>query len=164
MAEYSCGMYGGTFNPLHLGHVRCMIEAANRCDRLILVISNGVKRKEIDIRQRYRWVYEATAHFPHVRIFVLDDDAAAKSDYSEEQWYRDAEKVKAFAGEPITAVFFGSDYAPDSMWTKCYPQAEAVILQRDGISSTAVRRAPLACWDMMPDFVRPYFVKKVLGH
>ena len=162
MKRYSCGMYGGSFNPLHLGHVRCMISAANQCEKLIVVISNGVNRGEIDIRQRYRWVYETVKHFPHVRIFVLDDDAPSKVAYSEETWYADAEKVKAFAGEPITAVFFGDDYRPDSMWTKCYPEAEPVILSRDGISSTAIRRFPLACWEMMPDFVRPYYVKKVL--
>ena len=162
MARYSCGMYCGSFNPLHLGHVRCMISAANQCDRLIVVISNGVNRGEIDIRQRYRWVYETVKHFPHVSIFVLDDDAASKEAYTEETWHTDAQKVKDFAGEPITAVFFGDDYQPDSMWTKCYPEAEPVILPRDGISSTAIRKAPLAGWDMMPDYVRPYYVKKVL--
>ncbi|MGN1341000.1 MAG: adenylyltransferase/cytidyltransferase family protein, partial [Oscillospiraceae bacterium] len=39
--RYKCGMYGGSFNPLHIGHVRCMIQAANMCEKLIIVISSG---------------------------------------------------------------------------------------------------------------------------
>lgn len=139
-----------------------MISAANQCEKLIVVICNGINRDEIDIRQRYRWVYEATKHFPNVRIFVLNDDAKSKETYPEEKWYSDAQKVMKFAGEPVTAVFFGDDYRQDSMWTKCYPEADPVIFHRDTVSSTAIRKSPLAGWDLMPDFVRPYYVKKVL--
>lgn len=160
--RYQCGMYGGSFNPLHLGHVRCMLTAANRCRRLIIVLSHGVNRGEIDIRQRYRWVYEATSHLSNVELFVLEDAADSKAAYTEEAWLADAEKIKAYAGEPIDAVFFGSDYGEHSMWARCYPEAEHVRLPRDGISSTAIRRDPMGCWDMLPRFVRPWYVRRIL--
>ena len=36
---YKVGMYGGTFNPLHLGHVNDIIKASNQCEELYVVLS-----------------------------------------------------------------------------------------------------------------------------
>ena len=33
---YEVGMYGGSFNPLHLGHVNDIIMAANQCKKLYI--------------------------------------------------------------------------------------------------------------------------------
>lgn len=160
--RYNCGMYGGSFNPLHLGHVRCIIEAANQCKRLVVVISEGVNRGEIDVKVRYRWIYQLTKHIGNVSIFILSDEAETKSDYSEELWNADAERVKNFAGEKIDVVFCGSDYGEDSFWAKCYPEAELRIIPRNEISSTKIRSDIYGNWEMLPDIVKPYFVKKVL--
>ncbi len=160
--KYKCGMYGGSFNPLHQGHVRCMITAANLCEKLIVVISSGKNRDEVDARVRYRWIYQMTKHLPDVRIMILEDDCESKEAYDEAQWFTDAQKVKAFAGEPIDAVFCGSDYGQDSFWKKCYPEAELVILPRNGISSTEIRSNIYENWESIPEIVRPYYVKKVL--
>ena len=160
--KYQCGMYGGSFHPLHMGHVRCIIEAANQCRTLIIVISEGVNRSEIDIRIRYRWIYQLTRHIGNVKIFLLSDDAETKEGYSEAYWDSDAEKVKAFAGEKIDAVFCGSDYDENSFWAKCYPDAELNIIKRNGISSTEIRNDIYGHWDWIPAVVKPYYVKKVL--
>ena len=159
---YNCGMYGGSFNPLHLSHVRCIIEAANRCKKLIVVLSYGERRDEIDVRVRYRWLYQLTKHIGNVKLFIIRDTAMKKADYTEEYWQADADKVKTFAGEPIDVVFCGSDYDENSFWSRCYPEAELIISPRGGISSTAIRKDPLAHWDWLPNIVRPYYVKRVL--
>ncbi|OPX42771.1 trifunctional NAD biosynthesis/regulator protein NadR [Ruminiclostridium hungatei] len=160
--KYKCGMYGGSFNPLHLGHVRCIIEAANQCEELILVISEGINRDEIDIRVRYRWVYQLTKHIGNVRLFVLQDAAKNKEAYTEEYWMKDAGKVKEFAGKKLDVVFCGSDYDNNSFWAKCYPEAETIFLQRDDISSTKIRENVMAHWEWLPNSVKPYYAKKVL--
>ena len=36
---HEVGMYGGSFNPLHLGHVNNIIKAASICKELYIIIS-----------------------------------------------------------------------------------------------------------------------------
>ena len=160
--RYNVGMYGGSFNPLHLGHVDCIIQAANMCRELYIVLSVGYKRNEIDARIRYRWLYRLTKHIGNVTIIMLEDSAETKEAYTEEYWQGDAEKVKAQVGKPIDVVFCGSDYDENSFWNKCYPESELYIFKRNEISSTELRKAPYKHFDWLPNVVKPYYVKKVL--
>ena len=160
--RYKVGMYGGSFNPLHMGHVNCIIQAANLCEQLYLVLSIGTNRGEIDYRVRYRWLYQLTKHIGNVKILVLEDDAATKQEYTTDYWQKDADQVKAQIGQRIDVVFCGSDYDEKSFWNVCYPESELHIFARDGISSTEIRKNPYEHWDWLPKVVRPYYTKKVL--
>ena len=160
--KYAVGLYGGSFNPLHLGHVDCIIRAASQCGELFVVLSVGTKRREIPARVRYRWLYTITKHIGNVKILMLEDDAETKEAYAGDCWMRDAEKVKAQICKPIDAVFCGSDYDENSFWSVCYPDSELVSFPRNGISSTELRNDLYGHWEWLPTAVRPYFVKKVL--
>ena len=159
---YNTGMYGGTFNPLHMGHADCIIQAANMCRELYIVISEGKERAEVDVRVRYRWIYQLTKHIGNVKIITLSDDAPTKAEYTWEYWMRDAEKVKRQVDGPIDVVFCGSDYDEHSFWNVCYPESKLHIFKRNEMSSTELRRDIYGHWDWLPRVVRPYYVKKVL--
>ncbi|MBO4281146.1 MAG: AAA family ATPase, partial [Lachnospiraceae bacterium] len=129
---------------------------------LYIVLSIGYKRDEIDARVRYRWLYQLTKHIGNVKIITITDDAETKAGYEREHWQKDAEDVKRQVGKKIDVVFCGSDYDESSFWNVCYPESELIILPRNGISSTEIRKNPYAHWDWIPQVVRPYYTKKVL--
>lgn len=159
---YNVGMYGGSFNPLHQGHISCIIQAANRCKELHIILSNGKNRDEINIRIRYRWLYLLTKHIGNVKIHVLEDIADSKENYTKEYWKADSEIVKNMIEKKIDIVFCGDDYNDDSFYKTCYPESKIHYFKRNEISSTKIRSNPYKYWDWIPNVVRPYYVKKVL--
>ncbi|MEI0518763.1 AAA family ATPase [Brachyspira murdochii] len=160
---YNVGMYAGSFNPIHLGHVRCIIEAANQCKTLFIILCVGNNRNEIDRKIRYRWLYQLTKHIGNVKIIFIEDNAKTKEDYTEDLWEEDSIKIKNAIGEKIDAVFLGDDYKnKDSFYTRYYKESKLVFIDRDEISSTKIRENVYKYWDYLPNIVKPYYTKKVL--
>ena len=164
--QYKVGMYGGSFDPLHLGHISDIIKAASVCEELYIVISWCEGRESTSKEMRYRWIHNSTRHLPNVRILMVEDKAVSKEEYNTDYyWETGARDIKNAIGKPIDAVFCGSDYLGTNRFESLYGP-ESVVIYYDRaevpISSTDIRAWASRHWDYVPAVCRDYYARKVL--
>lgn len=162
--KYKTGMYGGSFDPLHIGHVQIITRAASVCETLYVVLSYSRARDHIPMEIRYRWIYNIFSHMDNIKIILLEDTAPSKEEYDvRSEWERGRDYVLEQIGNAVDVVFCGSDYKSNNIYEELYG-CEVICFDRNeiNISSTEIRRDPYKYWDYIPLMCRPYFVKKVL--
>jgi HTH-type transcriptional repressor of NAD biosynthesis genes len=166
MFKYKVGMYGGSFDPLHIGHIHDIIRAAAMCEELYVMISWCEGRESTSKELRYRWILNSTKHLPNVKIILIEDKAVSKEEYNTDYyWEKGAQDIKDTIGKPLDAVFCGSDYYGTNRFESLYcPESEIVYFDRTEvpISSTDIREWALGNWDYIPDVCKDYYTQKVL--
>jgi HTH-type transcriptional repressor of NAD biosynthesis genes len=89
-------MYGGSFDPLHIGHIHDIIKGAALCEELYVMISWCEGRESTRKGIRYRWILNATKHLPNVKIMLIEDKAVSKEEYNTDYyWEKGAEDIPA---------------------------------------------------------------------
>lgn len=157
---YPVGMYGGTFNPLHLGHVNDIIMASNQCEKLYVPISISDEAGEINGNERIMWLKNITWDMENVEVFPIYSNNCTKEEYD---WDTGVQDVRKYIGKKIDVVFAGSDYQGQNLWEKLYPESKVIYFDREEvpISSTEIRKIPYQYFDYLPDCVARYYTKKV---
>ena len=157
------GMYGGSFDPLHTGHVQCIEKASGMCDRLYVVLSHCRVRDHYPVEIRYRWLMQTVGRMKNVQVILLEDAAPTKEAYDRgAYWEEGRDRILSRIGAPVDVVFCGSDYHGTNRYETLYG-CEVICFDRGqtAISSSAIRENPLRHWDMLPEAVRPYFVRRI---
>ena len=157
---YKLGMYGGSFNPPHLGHVNDIIEASAMCKKLYVVLSYSNNRDEIDHRERFKWLKLLTKEMDWVKVIEVFDNDNSKETYN---WEKGRDAIVAKIDGKLDVVFCGDDYKNTNRFEKLYPDCTIHYFSRDiiKISSTEIRKNPMKYFEYLPKVVRPYYTKKI---
>ncbi|QUH28111.1 multifunctional transcriptional regulator/nicotinamide-nucleotide adenylyltransferase/ribosylnicotinamide kinase NadR [Vallitalea guaymasensis] len=164
--KYNVGMYGGSFDPLHIGHIHDIIRAASMCKELYVVISWCKGRESTTKELRYRWINDCCRHLSNIEIILIEDEAVDKEAYNTGYyWEKGAKDIKRAIAKPIDAVFCGTDYLGTNRFESLYsPESDVVYFDRNEVpvSSTNIRKWVFDNWDYIPKVCRPYYTRKVL--
>lgn len=164
--EYKVGMYGGSFDPLHIGHIHDIIRAASQCQELFVIISWCEGREVASKELRYRWIYNCCRHLHNVKIIMVEDKAVSKEDYNTDYyWEKGAQDIKHSIDKPIDVVYCGNDYFGTNRFESLYcPESKVIYFDRSEvpISSTEIRLDAYKYWEYIPQICKEYYVKKVL--
>lgn len=160
--KYNVGMYGGSFDPLHLGHINVIIKGASICKKFHIFIFYNETTDYIKKELKYRWILNSTKHLTNIEIHLIKEEG--EKEYDENLWKKDADKIKKIIGEPIDAVICGSDYINTGIFETLYEDSEIIYFDRNEvpISSTTIRHNPLKYWEFIPKVAKSYFTKKIL--
>lgn len=164
--KYKVGMYGGSFDPLHVGHIHDIIKAASMCEELYVMISWCEGRESISKELRYRWILNSTRHLNNVKIILIEDGAVSKEVYNTDYyWEKGADDIKRTIGKKLDAVFCGSDYKGTNRFESLYcPESEVVYFDREEvpISSTEIRFDAMEQWNYIPAVAKSHYTKRIL--
>jgi len=153
------GLVLGKFYPLHLGHLGLIDFASKRCDKLYVLLCVNEK-EDISGTARLWWLSKLAEKYTNVELKFTDVDLPSTSvsdcDISK-LW---AEYLKTILDFDIifTSEKYG-DYVAEILGIEHIPYN----VNRDmlPISGTLIRENPFKYWDHLPEYVKPYFVKKI---
>lgn len=148
----------GKFLPPHRGH-QFLVEFARQYVERLHVLVCSIQREPIAGELRYQWMRQM---FPDVRIVHVTDENPQEPAEHPDFWAIWKETIERAVGEPIDYVFASESYGTqlaEVLGANFVP----VDLARElmPVSGTRIRAEPLKHWEMLPECVRPYYLKRV---
>lgn len=154
------GLVIGKFLPPHAGHVALINFAAQRCDELIVSISDA-KTDTIDPQLRLSWLKSIFKDRPNIKFFLIEDDFDHPELALPERtriWADRMREVYPAFDSLFTSEEYGESFAKNL-------NAKHVPFDHDRkqfpVSASQIRKSPFQFWEFIPAIAKPYFIKKI---
>lgn len=166
------GVFFGKMIPPHRGHLTAIINAATKCQKLYVVVSDNKYRteeicresgiKNIPVELRIQWLCQELQDLDHIKVVALDETHIPTYPNGWKQW---CGLMQEAVKEDINVFFCGEeDYCKELK--KHFPKSDVVLFdpRRNtyNISATTIRSNPQKHWDHILGPARPFFAKRVL--
>lgn len=166
------GLMIGHFEPLHLGHIRSILQASGMVEVLHIVITrhpNPNPAFPVTLQDKARWLQMACSDLPFIKIHILDDfsfpvhdnieditiniDAYnAKIDYIKDKFQIDEDNVLLVTeGHPLSKEAVTSTLNTKVVTTPLHPEFDSV----------AIHYSPIANWDIIHPEARGDYTRTV---
>lgn len=168
---YNIGVFPGKFLPPHRGHLNAILRASTKCEKLYVVVSQGVDSlalcdkahlPTITIDMSARWLSTELAELDHIKVIMLREDGIPAYPEGWEMW---SHKLHDLIPEKID-VIFGGEPEYETGYTKYFPETIYEVYDSDRalypISATKVRENPYKHWDYILGSARPFFTQRIL--
>ena len=162
LKKYKSAYVLGKFYPFHLGH-KFLIDTAISQSEKVTVLVCSLPTETIPGDLRYKWVSETYLNNPNVNIINFKEVVPQYPEEDPEHfWDIWIDVAKRHCPADLDVIFdselYGEIYAGHLGIVN-----EVVDLDRQTypVSGTMVRNNPLGNWSLIPDNVKPYFVKRV---
>ncbi|WP_162661064.1 AAA family ATPase [Tuwongella immobilis] len=152
------GLILGKFMPPHQGHLLCIEMAKRLVDRLTVLVCS-LPDEPIPGERRFAWLRE---RFPDCEVRWLNEVVPSEPSQHPDFWSIWKATIRRFVPTGPDYIFASDDYGAtlaDLLGAQWVPVDRDRVLMP--ISGTAIRNAPLTHWEHLPEFVRPYYLRRV---
>lgn len=169
---YNIGVVPGKFFPPHRGHLYQIIQAATRCNKVYVVVSDNEDlaldkcRKDslpfIPLKMRALWLSLELQNIEHIKVVMLDEAGVPAYPDGSVQWCK---MLTDLVPEKIDVIFGGEKEYQDT-YMKHLPGIKYSVYDykrsRYPVSGSDVRLDYLKHWDYILGAARPFFARRVL--
>lgn len=166
------GVFFGKMIPPHRGHLTAIINAATRCQKLYVVVSDNKHTteeicresgiKNIPVELRIQWLCQELQDLDHIKVVALDETHIPAYPNGWDEW---CDLMRKAVKEDIDTFFCGEEEYCKQL-KEHFPGSDVILFdpQRNtyNISATTIRTNPQKHWDHILGPARPFFAKRVL--